>query len=87
MLTRMEDEHCRALRQLLKEVYCVFDFVVLAVEPEAEVYQALHRQGLQHLYQHLMATRREAWKKLRQDPRYSAWGEPQMRWEPARELP
>ncbi|MDF2398928.1 hypothetical protein GWQ44_25555 [Pseudomonas sp. 3MA1] len=87
MLTRMEDEHCRALRQLLKEVYCVFDFVVLAVEPEAEVDQALHRQGLQHLYLQLMAERRERWEILRQDPRYADVGLTSMRWEQERAVP
>ncbi|WP_300246853.1 hypothetical protein [Pseudomonas sp.] len=87
LLTRMEDEHCRALRQLLKEVYCVFDFVVLAVEPEAEVDQALHRQGLQHLYLQLMAERRERWETLRQDPRYADVGLTSMRWEQERAVP
>lgn len=87
LLTRMEDEHCRALRQQLKEVYCVFDFVVLAVEPEAEVDQALHRQGLQHLYLQLMAERRERWETLRQDPRYADVGLTSMRWEQERAVP
>ncbi|MGE8351721.1 MAG: hypothetical protein ACN6P5_14385 [Pseudomonas protegens] len=87
LLTRMEDEHCRALRQQLKEGYCVFDFVVLAVEPEAEVDQALHRQGLQHLYLQLMAERRERWEKLRQDPPYADVGLTSMRWEQERAVP
>ncbi|MHC5788779.1 hypothetical protein WIN67_12050 [Pseudomonas idahonensis] len=87
LLTRMEDEHCRALRQQLKDVYCVFDFVVLAVEPEAEVDQALHRQGLQHLYLQLMAERRERWEILRQDPRYADVGLTSMRWEQERAVP
>ena len=87
MLTLVEDEHSQALRQQLEAAFCVFDFVRLAVEPGVEVNQALHRQGLQHLYQYLMARRREAWKKLRQDPRYADVGEPQMRWEPERALP
>ncbi|QNH80581.1 hypothetical protein GGD92_08260 [Pseudomonas protegens] len=87
MLTRMEDEHCRALRQQLKQVYCVFDFVVLAVEAEAEVDQALHRQGLQHLYLQLMAERRERWEILRQDPRYADVGLTSMRWEQERAVP
>ncbi|MDP9534984.1 hypothetical protein Q7L38_20645 [Pseudomonas protegens] len=87
LLTRMEDEHCRALRQQLKDVYCVFDFVVLAVEPEAEVDQALHRQGLQHLYLQLMAERRERWETLRQDPCYADVGLTSMRWEQERAVP
>ncbi|WP_260620613.1 hypothetical protein [Pseudomonas protegens] len=87
LLTRMEDEHCRALRQQLKQVYCVFDFVVLAVEAEAEVDQALHRQGLQHLYLQLMAERRERWEILRQDPRYADVGLTSMRWEQERAVP
>lgn len=87
LLTRMEDEHGRALRQQLKEAYCVFDFVVLAVEAEALVDQALHRQGLQHLYLQLMAERRERWETLRQDPRYADVGLTSMRWEQERAVP
>ncbi|WP_246888733.1 hypothetical protein [Pseudomonas chlororaphis] len=87
MLTQVEDEHSQALRQQLEAAFCVFDFVRLAVEPGVEVNQALHRQGLQHLYQQLMVRRREAWEKLRQDLRYTDVGEPQMRWEQERALP
>ncbi|WP_404939256.1 hypothetical protein P7C00_12525 [Pseudomonas sp. JDS08PS003] len=87
MLSPFEDEHSRALRQQLQAAFCVFDFVRLTVEPGVEVNQALHRQGLQYLYQHLMASRREALEKLRQDPRYADVGEPQLRWEAERALP
>ncbi|MGE8415089.1 MAG: hypothetical protein ACN6QY_22275 [Pseudomonas sp.] len=87
LLTRIEDEHCRTLRRQLKEVSCVFEFVVLAVEPAAVVDEALHRQGLQHLYLHLLAEYRERWEKLRQDPRYADVVEPQLRWDAGRAVP
>ncbi|SEC17062.1 hypothetical protein SAMN05216178_3705 [Pseudomonas saponiphila] len=87
MLSPFEDERSRALRQQLQAAFCVFDFVRLTVEPGVAVDQAVHRQGLQHLYQYLMAERREGLEKLRQDPRYADVGVTPMRWEQERAVP
>ncbi|MGC5704061.1 hypothetical protein J4P02_28055 [Pseudomonas sp. NFXW11] len=82
MLSVVDNPQIPALRRLLKEAYCVFDFIVLEVAAEARVDLQLHREALDALYRQLQEEACEARRRLRQDPRYADIGEPEpMRWE------
>lgn len=88
LLTPIEHEQSQALRRQMEEALCVFDFTVLAVAPQANVDLELHRQALTVLYRQLQDERREALRRMREDPRYADIGEGEpMRWEVERAQP
>ncbi|WP_256679591.1 hypothetical protein [Pseudomonas sp. Fl4BN1] len=88
LLVPIENEQGQALRRQMKEAFCVFEFVVLAVAPQASVDLELHRQALSVLYRQLQQERRDALRRMREDPRHADIGDGEpMRWEVERAQP
>lgn len=50
MLQSLEDHRTKAIRERLDQAHCVFDFVVLTVDPTTTPTEAEHRMALQLLF-------------------------------------
>ncbi len=81
LLQGIEQAHCASLRNRMDAAGCVFEFVLLAPEAETRVDEALHRQALQQLHEHLMHGQLEWHRALIQNPEYAHRPPPSMTWE------
>ncbi|WP_338525112.1 hypothetical protein NUH87_05565 [Pseudomonas batumici] len=61
-LSVIESQETASLRERMSSAGCVFEFVVLAVEPELSVDEALHRQALMAMYEQIMVSQHE-WRQ------------------------
>ncbi|WP_191487763.1 hypothetical protein [Pseudomonas sp. FEN] len=58
----IESQEIASLRERMSRAGCVFEFVVLVVEPEISVNEALHRQALMAMYEQIMVSQHE-WRQ------------------------
>lgn len=81
MLNVIELQTSASLRQRMEQAGCAFDFLVLAPEASETVDEALHRQAVGLLFQHIKAQWLERHRQLTLDPRYTEAAPPAMDWD------
>jgi hypothetical protein len=81
MLSVVEQQASASLRQRMEQAGCAFDFLVLVPEASDGVDEALHRQAVDLLFQHIKAQWLARHRQLTQDPRYAEAAPPTMNWD------
>jgi len=76
----IESQEIASLRERMNLVGCVFEFVVLEVDPEVLEDEALHRQALMAMYEQIMANQLEWRQSLIQRPDYVDGEPPALTW-------
>lgn len=81
LLKVVERERCEKLIKQMDEAGCVFKFVVLSPDPQVEVGESCHRQGLIVLHEELMNSAMQWHENLIKDKKYEGYPEPFISWE------
>lgn len=80
MLKAVEQTHSEALRDRMDEAGCVFQFVVLQADADANADEALHRLALHGLHAQVIKEALEWHRALLENPQYANREEPQIDW-------
>lgn len=70
----------QSLRDQMDDVGCIFEFVVVAPDSDAQIDEAMHRRALGELYEQLMIGQLQWHRRLVQTLPAAEYAEPTMSW-------